>query len=92
MGLPSHKTGQSIEAAREGLAKSAIPPTPLFCLVVIDCAGTTMSIRNSKKLYCGSATLAILASGLCLMAAPATAQQVAANADGDRRAKSKPWW
>jgi iron complex outermembrane receptor protein len=42
-----------------------------------------MSVRNSKKLYCGSASLALLASGLCLLAAPALAQQVAANGAGE---------
>lgn len=41
--------------------------------------GILMSARNSKKLYRGSASLAVLASGLCLVAAPAFAQQVAAN-------------
>ena len=36
-----------------------------------------MSLRNSKKLHCGSASLAILAT--CLLAAPAFAQQEAQN-------------
>jgi iron complex outermembrane receptor protein len=39
-----------------------------------------MTTRTSKKLYCGSASVAVLASGLFLLAAPASAQQVAANA------------
>jgi iron complex outermembrane recepter protein len=38
-----------------------------------------MSVRKSKTLHRGSASLAILASGLCLLAMPAQAQQVAAN-------------
>ncbi len=39
-----------------------------------------MSIRNSNKLHCGAASLAILAS--CLLAAPGLAQQIAANGIG----------
>jgi iron complex outermembrane receptor protein len=50
------------------------------CLVAIVIAGIIMSLRNSKKLHCGSASLAILAS--CLLGAPAFAQQVAANSSG----------
>src|SRR5215471_1270870 len=38
-----------------------------------------MSVRKFKTLHRGSASLAILASGLCLLALPAQAQQVAAN-------------
>src|ERR1700747_2409659 len=41
-----------------------------------------MSVRTSKKLHCATASVAILASGLCLLSGPAVAQQVAANPSG----------
>ena len=85
MGLPSHKTGQSIKAARDGFAKIAIPSTHVFCLVVTDyLTGILQCLHEIPKAFIAVPLLWRFLSPGCSGTAAQSAQQVAqADRTGD---------